>query len=84
MQIVHSRSFFEAITIASACSNFLHKRFLKPDTIVLIPTGGFTCYNKYSKKAMMWLMHMEQTEGVTIKHGRNGCDTGSLNYLTSV
>jgi len=27
---------------------------------------------KYSKKALKWLMHMEKTDGVKIKHGRNG------------
>jgi len=32
--------FLEAITIASACNKVLHKEFLKPDTIGLIPTGG--------------------------------------------
>jgi len=64
--------FVQAITITSAFYNFLRKRFLKSDTIGLIPTGGYTCINRYSKKAIMWLMYMEQTDGVTIKHGRNG------------
>ena len=82
--IGHIDVFVEAITIASACNKFLPKRFLKTDTIGIIPIGQNTCTNKYSMTVMMWLMHMEQTEGVTIKHGRNGCDTGSLNYLTSV
>ena len=63
--------FVEAITIASACNKFLRKRFLKADKTGPIPTGGYTCNNMYSKKATMWLMHMEQTVGVTIKHGRN-------------
>jgi hypothetical protein len=45
---------------------------LRPDTIGLIPTAGYTCNNKYSKKAIMGLLHMEQTDGVVIKHARNG------------
>ena len=49
----------------------LRRRFLKPDTIGLIPTEGYTCNNKYSKKVIMWLLHMEQTDGVAIKHARN-------------
>jgi len=28
-------------------------------------------YNKYSKKAMMWLLQMEQEDEVKIMHGRN-------------
>jgi hypothetical protein len=50
----------------------LRRKFLKTGTIGLIPTGGYTCNNKYSKKAIMWLLNMEQTDGVVIKHARNG------------
>jgi hypothetical protein len=64
--------FLESLTIASACNKVLRRMFLKPDTIGPIPTGGYTCNNKYSKKPIMWLLHMEQTDGVAIKHARNG------------
>jgi len=40
IQIGNIEVLLEAITIASACNKVLHKRFLKPDTIGLIPTGG--------------------------------------------
>jgi len=72
MQIGHIDVFVESITIASACNKVLRKRFLKPDTIGLIPTGGYTCNNRYSKKALMWLLHMEETDGVQIMHCRKG------------
>jgi len=72
MQIGHIDVFVESITIASAYNKVLRKRFLKPDTVGLIPTGGYTCNNRYSKKALMWLLHMEETDGVLIKHCRNG------------
>ena len=55
--------FLEPITIASACNKILCKSFLQPDTIGLIPTGGYTCNKNYSKKAMMWLLHIEETDG---------------------
>jgi hypothetical protein len=58
--------FQESITIASACNKVLRKRFLKPDTIGLIPTGGYTSIIKQSKKALMWLVHRERTNGCTI------------------
>ena len=41
IEIGNVDDFLDAVTIASAC-NSLRKRFLKPDTIGLIPTGGYT------------------------------------------
>ena len=64
--------FLESFTIASACNKVLRKRFLKADTIGLIPAGGYSCNYNYSKKALMWLLHVEQTEGCRIRHARNG------------
>ena len=50
LQIGNIEGFLESLTIASACIKMLRRKFLKPDTIGLIPTGGYTCNNKYSKK----------------------------------
>ena len=51
----------------------LRKRFLKPETVGLIPKGGgYSCNQNYSEKALMWILHMEQTDGCTIMHARNG------------
>jgi hypothetical protein len=66
MQIGNIDVFQESITIASACNKVLRKRFLKPDTIGLIPKGGYTSNIKQSKKAFMWLVHKERTDGCTI------------------
>ena len=65
-----SRRFLESITIASVCNNILRKHFLELVTIGLIPTGGYTCNKKKSKKAMMWLLHIEETDGGMIMHVR--------------
>jgi len=43
--------FFKAITIASACNKVLRKRFLKPYTIGLIPTGRYSGNVNYSRKS---------------------------------
>jgi len=48
------------------------KRFFKFETIGLIPAGGYTCNKNYSKKAVMWLLHMEEMDGCKIMHARNG------------
>jgi len=49
----------------------LRKRFLKPDTIGLIPTGGYSGNVNYSKKALMWLVYRDGG-GRKILHVRNG------------
>jgi hypothetical protein len=64
--------FLESMTIASAFNRLLRKRSLKLGTIGLIPTGGYTDNVNYSKKALMWLVYREQTDGCTILHGGNG------------
>ena len=46
MQIGNLDVCLESITIQSACNKVLHKRFLQPDTIGLIPTVGYTCKKK--------------------------------------
>jgi len=71
LQFGNIEVFLESLTIASACNKVLRRKILKPYAIGLIPPGGYTCNNKYSKKANMWLLFMEQTDGVTIKHARN-------------
>jgi len=72
MHIGNIDVFLESIMITSACNKILRKRFLQPDSIGFIPTGGYTCNNNYSRKALMWLLHMEETDGVKIMHCRNG------------
>jgi hypothetical protein len=56
----------------NTCNKMLRKLFLKPDTIGLIPTGGYTGNVNYSNKAVMWLVYREQADGCHIRHGTNG------------
>jgi hypothetical protein len=64
--------FRESITIASVCDKVFRKLFVQPDTVGLIPTGGYSGNVKYSKKALMCLVYKEQTDKCKILHGRNG------------
>jgi len=64
--------FLECRTIASACNKVFRKRFLKHETIGLIPSGGYSCNRNYSKKALMWILHMEEEDNCKILHARNG------------
>jgi hypothetical protein len=45
---------------------------LKPDTIGIIPAGGYSGNVNYSMKAIMRLIYKEQTDGCSILHARNG------------
>jgi hypothetical protein len=72
MEIGNVDVFLDSLTIASACNRVFRKKFLKPDTIGLIPTGGYSLNRKYRKKALMWLMYMERADGSAIQHCRNG------------
>jgi len=71
MHIGNIDAFLESITIASASSKLLRKRFLHTDTIELIPNGGYTCNINSSKKALIWLLHMEEMDSVKRMHCRN-------------
>jgi len=66
IEIGNIEVFLEAVRIASACNKVLRKKFLKPETIGLLPPGGYSANNRYSNKALMWLLHMEQTDGCNI------------------
>jgi hypothetical protein len=52
MDIGNTDMFIEAVKIASACNKVLRKKFLKPETIGLIPSGGYIANNTYRKKAL--------------------------------
>ncbi|XP_043272012.1 uncharacterized protein [Venturia canescens] len=54
-------SFSENTTIASACFQICRKNFLKPNTIGIIPTGGYRWVHNQSKKAIYWLVWMEHS-----------------------
>jgi len=72
LEIGNIEVFLGALTIASACNKVLRKKLFKPETIGLIPPGGYSANQCYSKKALMWLLHMERTDRCHIRHARNG------------
>ena len=76
IEIGNIEVFLEAYTVASACNKVLRKMFLKSYTIGLIPAGGYSCNQNYSKKAFTWLLYMEQIDGCRISHARNGREYG--------
>jgi hypothetical protein len=50
MEIGNIEVFLEALTIAPACNKVLHKKFLKPETIGLLPPGGYVPITDIARK----------------------------------
>ena len=72
LHIGYIEVYLKSLTNASARNKLLRHKFLMPDTISLFPTRSYTFNTNYSRKAIMWLLHMENTDVVVIKHARNG------------
>ena len=66
--------FHEACTIASACNKEFRTHHLKPNTIGLIPAGGYRRRERHSISAMKWLMWLSVKDGLDIQHALNGLE----------
>jgi G:T-mismatch repair DNA endonuclease (very short patch repair protein) len=64
--------FQESITIASVCNKVFRKNFLKPNSIGLIPKGGYRKADKQSRKALLWMRYLEMNYPIHIRHAGNG------------
>lgn len=60
--------FTEACTIASACNKVYRRNFLKPNTIGIIPRGGYRLRDNQSEVAFQWLIFEEKKRNINIKH----------------
>ena len=64
--------FLESITIASACNKVFRKKVLKPNSIGILPSGGYNGMSSQSIIAIKWMIYCEQEDNVHIQHGRKG------------
>ncbi|XP_050497599.1 uncharacterized protein LOC114327782 isoform X1 [Diabrotica virgifera virgifera] len=64
--------FFEATTVASTCNKVFRRNFLQPDTIGLIPKGGYRFKDNHSKIALQWLLWEEKQRCIEIQHAARG------------
>nr|CAD7404190.1 unnamed protein product [Timema poppensis] len=65
--------FRESITISSACNRLFRKLFLAPDTLAILPKGGYRCGDRQSVKAIKWLVYLQKTRpDIHIQHAFNG------------
>ena len=63
--------FDSAITIAAYCMQVYRTKFLKKDTIALLPQHQ-ELKRKQSHEALQWLSYTAEKEGIRIQHHRNG------------
>ena len=63
--------FDKAITIAAYCMQVYRTKFLKKDTIALLPQHQ-ELKRKQSHEALQWLSYTAEKEGIRIQHHRNG------------
>ncbi|KAG8235576.1 hypothetical protein J437_LFUL013126 [Ladona fulva] len=48
------------------------KNFLLPNTIAILPPGGYRLADRKSRKALLWLVWEERERGIAIRHAGNG------------
>ena len=63
--------FDSATTIASYCMQVYRTKFLKKDTIALLPQHQ-ELKRKQSHEALQWLSYTAEKEGIRMQHDRNG------------
>ena len=60
--------------------HIFRKRFLKKETIAIVPNGGYRTEEMQSAIAIKWLKWLSESEDLEIQHARNGREVKILNY----
>lgn len=72
--------FLKCITLASLCSYIYTTTFMPPNSIAIIPKNGYSGNDKTSRKAMIWLKFISESQNKYIKHSKNGGEVSFGNY----
>jgi hypothetical protein len=70
LYLVKMDHFREAITISSICSKVFRYKFLKPNTVGLIPRAGYRMGDRQSVEALKWLAHISPNKIIHVGNGR--------------
>jgi hypothetical protein len=71
LKLVKMDPFRQSITISSIYNKVFRKMFLKPDTVGIIPRGGYRMGNSQSLEPIQWLAYIGRTWDDVI-HAGNG------------
>ena len=73
--------FTNATTIASMCMAIYKLHYLKPETIGVIPHGGYRKNERQSLTAIKWLKWISESQDLDIQHARNGQEVTLLMFI---
>jgi len=63
--------FEKSCTIAGACNRVYRTHYLEPNTIGIVPHGGYRRSDKQSIKAIKWLKWLSHSQNIYIRHAKN-------------
>jgi len=69
-KLVKMDPFLQAITITSIWNKVFRTMFLKPDSVGIIPRGGYRMGGRQSVEALQWLAYIGRTRNIS--HAGNG------------
>lgn len=64
--------FTEATTIASACNLVFRRKYMKEETLGIMPKKGYRNIDNQSKIAIQWILWEEKQRDINISHAANG------------
>jgi hypothetical protein len=73
LKLVKMDPFRQGLTISSIYNKVFRPKILKPDTVSIIPRGGYRMGDRQSVEAIQWLAYIGQTRDDVI-HAGNGRD----------
>jgi len=71
LKLVKMEPFRQAITISSIRNKVFRTMFLKPDSVSIIPRGGYRMGDRQFVEALQWLAYICRTRN-NITHAGNG------------
>ena len=63
--------FRKSITIASLCHYIYRTKLMEPNSIAILPDLGYNSNEKTSKKAILWLKYIAESNNIYIQHAKN-------------
>lgn len=64
--------FIDACTIAGSCNIVFRSKYMKEDSIGVLPPNGYRLSENQSKTALKWLKYVELDKDIIIQHAGRG------------
>ena len=74
--------FRQTITVSSICNEVFRTMFLKPDSVGIIPSGGYRMGDRQSIEALQWLAYIGRTrENIVYAGNGRGVHLPGVSYV---